>query len=177
VRRVQEELAAAPVAGALVPVALGRVCVPVVRVADGADLDAGRLADLEWAGREALVELGTLRVALGPVTAGPGSVRLSITPWDGLLELRHELRVATRRVLGGRPWLRELTPYRPHASVAHARADVPAAALAPVLERLRELPPVRTRVRRVSLVNVTRLGRRTRWYDVASVPLGPRHGF
>lgn len=177
VRRVQDALAASPAAAALAPVAPGRVCVPLLRVADGTDLDPDVLADLDWAAREALVDAGPLRVTLGPVTAGPGSVRLSITPWDGLLELHHALRVATRHVLGGRPWLRELTPYRPHASVAHARTDLAAEVLAPTLERLRALPLVRTKVRRVTLVRVTRIGRRTRWHDTASVPLGPTRSF
>jgi hypothetical protein len=177
VHRVQEGLAASPAASALAPVAPDRVCVPLLRVADGTDLDDDVLADLDWAAREALVEADPLRVTLGPVTAGPGSVRLSVTPWDGLLELHHALRVATKDVLGGRPWLRELTPYRPHVSVAHARADVPAEVLGPTLERLRRLPLVRSRVRRVTLVRVTRIGRRTRWYDAASVPLGPARSF
>lgn len=177
VGRVQAELAASAAAPALTLVDRERVCVPLLRVADAGDLDAAVLADLEWAGRQACAERTPLRLVLGPATAAPGSVRLTVAPWDGLLAIHHGLRAATRRVLGPRPWLRELTPYRPHVSVAHVRADLPAATLAPVLERLRVLAPVRLRVRRVSLVRVTRLGPATEWHDAASVPIGPVRSF
>ena len=173
VRRVQEAVNGSTAGPALEPVAVERVCVPLVRVGEeGLDL-----AELEWAGRQRCAEGAPLRLALGPATLGPGSVRLSVAPWDGLLALRHAMRVATRSVVGPRPWLRELTPYRPHASVAHARGDVAASELLPALERLRGLPPVRLRVRRVCLVRVTRLGAATDWHDVASVPLGPVRSF
>jgi 2'-5' RNA ligase len=79
-------------------------------------------------------------------------------------------------VVGLRPWLRELTPYRPHVTVAYCRpgTDLPADRLRPVLDSLRRLPPVRLRVRRVSLVRVAPGGGRGEWHTVSSVPLGAR---
>jgi hypothetical protein len=175
VRRIQGELAAAA-GDALEPVAVDRLNLPLVRVGGPAEADGDRLRAIEWAGRQFCVTGQALRLAIGPATGAPGGVRLSAAPWDPLVELRHGLRRATREVVGLRPWLRELTPYRPHLTVAYCRpgTDLPADGLRPVLEQLRRLPPVRLRVRRVSLVRVTARADGTDWHTVSSVPLGPR---
>jgi hypothetical protein len=79
-----------------------------------------------------------------------------VSPWDELLELRNGLRRATREVLGLRPWLRELIPFRPHVPIAYATAELDAEPLRERLAGLVEHRPVALRIRRLSLLRISR---------------------
>ncbi len=133
--RVQRELAASEVGPAFEPVPVDRLNLPLVRVGGPAEAAGDALAAIEWAARQFCLTREALRLAVGPVFGAPGGVRLSVTPWDAVSDLRHGLRLATRESTALRPWLRELTPYRPHLTVAYATADVDAARVRPVLDR------------------------------------------
>lgn len=176
VRRIHGDLAAAEIGAAFEPVPFDRLNLPLVRLGGQAEADGDRLGAIEWAARNFCLTGQALRLAIGPAVGAPGGIRLSVAPWDALTELHHGLRLATREVVGLRPWLRELTPYRPHVTLAYCRpeTDLPAAALRPLLEQWRRLPPVRLRVRRVTLVRVAARAGGIDWHTVSSLPLGVR---
>ena len=155
-----------------------RVCLPLLRIGAAEDLDADELHRVEWHARQWAGEQAQFRIQLGPPQLGPGGVRLSVTPWADLARTRKALRGTTRDVLGLRgPWLRERIPYRPHVPIAYATGPTPAAALR---ERLAGMPahhPIVLRVRRLTLLRITRGPAGTAWYTVADMALGSRAGF
>lgn len=155
-----------------------RVWLPLLRIGAAEDLTAEELAGVEWQARQWAGEQVQFRISLGPPQLGPGGVRLSVTPWTDLMRTRRALRGSTREVLGLRgPWLRELIPYRPHVPLAYATAPTPAA---PIRARLAGMPahrPITLRVRRLTLLRLTRGAAGTAWYTVADMALGSRAGF
>jgi len=155
-----------------------RVWLPLLRIGAAEDLTAEELSRVEWHTRQWAGEQAQFRISLGPPQLGPGGVRLSVTPWADLIRTRRALRGTTREVVGLRgPWLRELIPYRPHVPLAYATAPTPAA---PIRARLAGMPPHRPiplRVRRLTLLRLTRGARGTAWYTVADMALGSRAGF
>lgn len=165
----------------LQPVPADRVYLPLLRIGAEEDLRDGELDQIEWLVRSWAGEQAQFRINLGPPAGGPGSVRLSVAPWEPVLEMRHALRRCTRQVLGLRPWLRELTPYRPHVPLAYCTAPpsapLPADRIRGRLAALADLHPVRLRIRRISLVRITRSAGSARWYTVADTALGSRSGF
>jgi 2'-5' RNA ligase len=92
-------------------------------------------------------------------------------------EVRHGLRRVTREVLGLRPWLRERTPFRPHVPIAYAREQLAAEPVRARLADLSRIRPVALRIRRLSLLRITRTRSNTSWYTVADMALGPRSVF
>lgn len=155
-----------------------RVWLPLLRIGAAEDLTDHELARIEWHARQWAGEQAQYRLQLGPPQLGPGGVRLSVTPWTDLLRTRKALRGTTREVVGLRgPWLRERVPYRPHVPLAYASAPTPAA---PLRERLAGMPahrPIPLRVRRLTLLRITRGAAGTAWYTVADMALGSRSGF
>jgi hypothetical protein len=155
-----------------------RVHLPLLRVGAAEDLTDGELLQVERRAREWAGEQVQFRVSLGPPQLGPGGVRLSATPWTDLIRTRKALRTTTRDVIGLRgPWLRELIPFRPHVPVAYATGPTPAAG---IRERLAAMPahrPILLRVRRLTLVRLTRGPAGPSWYNVADMALGSRAGF
>jgi 2'-5' RNA ligase len=180
------EYALAPLLGAcaaaltgcgLVPVPPDRVHLPLLRIGAADDLTAAQLERIEWAVREWAGEQHQFRLRVGPPTLGPGGVRLCAGPWEELLELRHGLRRATREVLGLRPWLRELIPFRPHVPIAYATAELGAAPLRARLAEVAAHRPVALRIRRLSLLRISRSAGDTSWFTTADVTLGRRTTF
>lgn len=176
----------------LVQVPPDRVHLPLLRIGAADDLTAAALARIEWTVREWAGEQHQFRIRLGPPVLGPGGVRLCVSPWEELLDLRHGLRRATRDVLGLRPWLRELIPFRPHVPIAYAMADLAAAPLRERLAEAAEHRPVTLRIRRLNLLRISRNAsdcdeqrapRATRsaggasWFTTADVTLGRRTTF
>jgi len=155
-----------------------RMYLPLLRIGAAEDLAEGELARVEWKCRDWAAEEEQFKVHLGPPQLGPGGVRLSISPWTDLIATRHSLRRTTREVLGLRgPWLRERVAYRPHVPIAYATGPTPAAE---IRERLAGMPahrPVTLRVRRVTLLRLTRGPAGTRWFTAADMALGSRAGF
>jgi hypothetical protein len=155
-----------------------RVWLPLLRIGAAEDLTAAELSGVAWHTRQWAAEQAQFRVQLGPPQLGPGGVRLSVTPWTDLLRTRRAVRATTREVVGLRgPWLRELIPYRPHVPLAYATCPTPAA---PLRARLAGMPahrPVALRVRRLTLLRLTRGAGGTGWYTLADMALGSRAGF
>jgi 2'-5' RNA ligase len=98
-----------------------------------------------------------LMLTIGPLAGSQGAIRFSVAPWSPLLTLHRELVAATHAVIGDQ-CVMDTSQFRPHLSIAYANAEVPIASLVPVLERLRELPPVTTVVPSVALVELRREG-------------------
>jgi 2'-5' RNA ligase len=111
-------------------------------------------------------------LAVGPLAGSRGAIRFSISPWDGLIDIRQRLHAeATDIVDGGRP-PRRVDTFRPHISIAYCDRDLP---LAPVLQAmvpLRRLAPVKVLVHTINLVVLRREGRAYRWRVQTRVPLG-----
>lgn len=169
--------AAALTGSGLVQVPPDRVHLPLLRIGAVDDLTAAQLDRIEWATREWAGEQHQFRLGVGPPALGPGGVRLCVSPWDELLELRNGLRRATRDVLGLRPWLRELIPFRPHVPIAYAPVELDAAPLRERLAGLAEHRPVALRIRRLSLLRISRAASGVSWFTSADVTLGPRTTF
>lgn len=62
----------------------------------------------------------------------------------------------------------------PPPAICRPGLELPADRLRPVLDRLAGLPPVRLRVRRVSLVRIAPGADGPGWHTVAGLPLGVR---
>jgi hypothetical protein len=154
-----------------------RVHLPLLRIGAAEEVGAAELHRIEWAARDWAPDQHQFRVAVGPPALGPGGVRLCVSPWDELLPLRHGLRRATRDVLGLRPWLRELIPFRPHVPVAYAGTELAAAVLRDRLADLAEHRPISLRVRRLTLLRITRAAAGPSWFTVADMALGKRTAF
>lgn len=155
-----------------------RVCLPLLRIGAAEDLASGELPRIEHQAREWASEQAQFRIHVGPPQLGPGGVRLSVTPWAEPARTRKALRITTREVIGLRgPWLRELIPYRPHVPIAYATAPTPAAAVRARLAGMPEHRPVTLRVRRLTLLRLTRGPGGAAWFTVADMALGSRAGF
>jgi hypothetical protein len=155
-----------------------RVCLPLLRIGAAEDVDPDELRRIEWQARQWAGDQLQFRIQVGPPQLGPGGVRLSVTPWADLLRTRKALRGTTREVVGLRgPWLRELIPYRPHVPIAYATAPTPAADIRARLAGLPPHRPVMLRVRRLTLLRLTRNAGGTAWYTIADTALGSRAGF
>jgi hypothetical protein len=155
-----------------------RVCLPLLRIGAVDDLAPAELPEIEHRARQWAGEQMQFRVNVGPPQLGPGGVRLSVTPWSDLARTRRELRVTTRQVVGLRgPWLRELVPYRPHVPIAYATGPTPAADLRARLAGMPIHRPITLRVRRLTLLRLTRGPAGPAWYTVADMALGSRAGF
>ncbi|WP_184695278.1 hypothetical protein [Saccharothrix tamanrassetensis] len=63
--------------------------------------------------------------------------------------------------------------FRPHLSIAYANTDVVVRLLLPMIDELRERPPVTAAVSEVALVELRREGTIYRFDKLMSVPLGP----
>jgi hypothetical protein len=155
-----------------------RVCLPLLRIGAAEDLGPDELAQVEHRARQWAGEQAQFRVDVGPPQLGPGGVRLSVTPWTDLIRTRKGLRVTTRQVVGLRgPWLRELVAFRPHVPIAYATAPTPAADLRARLAAMPTHRPITLRVRRLTLLRLTRGPAGAAWFTVADMALGSRAGF
>jgi 2'-5' RNA ligase len=107
----------------------------------------------------------TLRV--GPLAGSSGAIRLTVTPWEPLLELRelvndvtssHGLPAAGRR-------------FRPHVGIAYCNSDAAAKRIIERVAGLRDLPPVEVPVIDLRLVRLYRDCRSYQWDLVRTIPL------
>ncbi len=113
-------------------------------------------------------------LAIGPLAGSRGAIRFSVTPWDGLVEIRRRLHAAASDALnGGRP-AGHVDSFRPHVSIAYCDRDLPAAPVVQAVAPLRRLAPVTVHVRALNLVVLRREGRAYHWHVHTTVPLnGP----
>jgi 2'-5' RNA ligase len=123
------------------------------------------------AAREACTAFPAMRLAIGPPAGSPGSIRFSVAPWEGLVDLHGRLRRAAASVLEG--WPSEGNRlFRPHVSFAYSNRMEPAAPTIDAVASLRSTPPVGIMIRSVQLVILRRAGRGYRWDTVVSLNLG-----
>ncbi|MEU8894823.1 2'-5' RNA ligase family protein [Nocardia sp. NPDC048505] len=127
-----------------------------------------RIAD---AGRRAAKAIRPFRLSVGPATGSRSALRLSVTPWEQLLDLHGRLRTATAdHCAPGR--LAETSTVRPHLGIGYLNQEQDARQLVSDVGALRGLLPATVRVQRIQLVEVWRAGRAYRWHEHASIPLG-----
>ncbi|NNH71520.1 2'-5' RNA ligase family protein [Nocardia uniformis] len=122
---------------------------------------------------EKLTDIDPFELHIGPITGSRSAIRLSVAPWDPLLDLHRVLRECAARVLPGIR-LSETSSFRPHMGIGYLNRRQGAADLIAEVSRLRDLPPVPVLVRQVHLVELWRAGHRYRWSDRAVVPLRDR---
>lgn len=104
-----------------------------------------------------------------PLAGSRGAVRLSLGPWEPLLQLRHTLAEAGSDV--GLAPKKPTSAFRPHLSLAYNNRRRPAAPVVEAVSGLRALPAVELSVGTVQLVELRREGRTYRWDVRESLPL------
>jgi len=113
-------------------------------------------------------------LAIGPLAGSRGAIRFSVTPWDGLVEIRRRLHAAASDALHGGGPAGHVDFFRPHVSIAYCDRDLPAAPVVQAVAPLRSLAPVTVHVRALNLVVLRREGRAYHWHVHTTVPLnGP----
>ncbi|MFD5538095.1 2'-5' RNA ligase family protein [Streptomyces sp. NPDC127079] len=105
-----------------------------------------------------------------PLAGSRGAVRLSLGPWEPLLQLHHALAEAGSSA--GLAPKKPTSAFRPHLSLAYNNRRRPAAPVVEAVSTLRALPAVELSVPAVQLVELRREGRTYRWNVRKSVPLG-----
>ncbi|MFC4044434.1 2'-5' RNA ligase family protein [Dactylosporangium siamense] len=106
------------------------------------------------------------------LAGSPGAVRLTVSPWEPVLELHRRLIAATS---AGQT--NDAMAFRPHIGVAYCNSNELAGPLITKVDPLRELPTVDLCTVSAELVLLRREGAAYRWSTCASVPLGgQRHG-
>jgi 2'-5' RNA ligase len=134
------------------------------------EIGPGEVSALGDAAVEAVADLPTLRLSLGPVRTTNSAVVLEARPTDRLSAVRDRLRRAIAEVRGP-----EQVPgpveFRPHVSLAYVNRDCDASdALDPLLGV--PMLMVQVTVTKVTLAAVTRGNRAYRWEVATEVPLG-----
>ncbi|MEU0559401.1 2'-5' RNA ligase family protein [Dactylosporangium sp. NPDC006015] len=120
----------------------------------------GRATDL-------CTSLRPFTLTAGPLAGSPGAVRLTVTPWEPVLELNRQLVAA-----GSASCLNDEAAFRPHIGVAYCNSNESAKSLIARVEPLRGLPTVSVTTMSAELVLLRREGSTYRWSTCASVPLG-----
>lgn len=105
-----------------------------------------------------------------PLAGSRGAVRLSLGPWEPLLQLHHALAKAGAGV--GLAPKKPTSAFRPHLSLAYNNRRRPAAPVVEAVSRLHALPAVELPVSAVQLVELRREGRTYLWDTRKSLPLG-----
>jgi 2'-5' RNA ligase len=150
------------------PVPMDLLHLTLVRVAAVSDLDAKHLADICTAAREPIGRLAPIRLSVGPLAGSAGAVRFSVTPWEGLFQLRRSLTEA--RLSAPNPPRDK--GFRPHVSIAYNRRRRPAEPVTRAVGQLRHLPVVDITITAAELVELRRDGRAYRWNRVDRMKLG-----
>ncbi len=109
---------------------------------------------------EALVP-SAFAVRAMPLAGSRGAVRLSLGPWEPLLQLHYAL-AKTGSNAGLAP-KKPTSAFRPHLSLAYNNRQRPAAPVVDAVSELRMLPAVELSVAAVQLVELRREGRTYRW--------------
>lgn len=165
--RCQEELAH----DGLDPVPLDALHLTLLNIGRTDEVAEQALTRIVESGRAAMAEVEAFNLDVGPLTGSRSALRFSVTPWDQLLDLHHQLRSAAA---DHRPpdRLAETAEFRPHLGVGYINRQQSTQQLVKDVSALRGLPPVTVRIAQVHLVELRRAGREYRWRDVAVVPLG-----
>lgn len=116
--------------------------------------------------RRLLAPVSAIPVTLGRVFYHPEAITLPVEPLHALNPVLDAVRAASESV--GCSGHTDTNPWRPHISVAYSNGIGPAA---PIIAAFgRSLPAIQVRIRSVSLVAQTQVGRTWQWRLVADVP-------
>ncbi|MEV0249509.1 2'-5' RNA ligase family protein [Nocardia sp. NPDC050712] len=152
------------------PAPLAGLHLPVLHVGRADEVSDEQVTAIAEAGRRAAAAVRPFRLSVGPLTGSRSALRLSVTPWDPLLDLHQRLRAATAPHQPAEP--AETADFRPHLGVGYFNRQLDPQGLLAAVGPLRALPPVTVRVQQIQLVELRRVGREYQWRDRAVVPLG-----
>lgn len=131
------------------------------------ELRAAEIEPLVAGVADRVSQIPRFRIQLIPLAGSPGAVRLSVAPWQPLMDLVQALDVE--------PSTQDLTPhsvFRPHVGVAYsAKVQQPGLIQAAVRLATEELPPVEVEIKRLSFVAMRRAGGWYEWNELKSVPI------
>ncbi len=132
------------------------------------EIGASEVKQLLWDVAERVSEMPSFRVRLIPLAGSPGAVRLSVAPWEPLMNLFHSVSFDT--IAEGDPKPKDV--FRPHVGVAYSAAQQqPKLIQASAQRAAEELDPVDVEVKRLSLVAMRRVAGWYEWTEVGSAPL------
>jgi hypothetical protein len=109
-------------------------------------------------------------MTLGPVEADPECTSLLITPWAPVMQVRDAIRAGIGDVWGDTP--ENADGFRPHVSIAHHNAPVPAEVVRERVAPLREATPVTIPIVSAQLIRLNRDEKVYVWDVVRDLPLG-----
>ncbi|MFG2794609.1 2'-5' RNA ligase family protein [Streptomyces sp. NPDC048419] len=141
------------------PVPTGGLHITLTRVGTPGLIMPGQLDSLA---RDAEVLMpSAFSISAMPLAGSRGAVRLSLGPWEPLLQLHHALAKAGSNV--GLAPKKSTSAFRPHLSLAYNNRRRPSAPVVQAVSELRALSAVDLRVSAVQLVELRRAGRTYRW--------------
>ncbi|MFB8242436.1 2'-5' RNA ligase family protein [Kitasatospora purpeofusca] len=145
----------------------GGLHITILRIGDTTSVPTRTVDAL--ADRVRALRLPRLALSAHPLAGSRGAVRLSVTPWTGLVHLHQQLTTVGRAldVPGGTSTGR----WRPHLGIGYNPSDRPARPLIDAVEPLRTLAPVPIDVGALDLVELRRGAREYRWQTVQRVSL------
>ncbi|MFI5499110.1 2'-5' RNA ligase family protein [Nocardia asteroides] len=159
---------------ALDPVPLDGLHITLTGIGSTTTVTDAQIDNLIPRAQERLSDLHPFDLTLGPLTGSRSAVRLSVSPWDPLLELHELLVTSTSESVPSfaHTAASRRDRFRPHLGIAYNNTDRPAADLIEAVAALRSTDPVTVRVDRVDLVVLRREGHSYRSNSRAVVPLG-----
>lgn len=148
------------------PVRAGWRHVTLARVGSPA-VDGAQFRGLSETAQGLLPGAFTLRAT--PLAGSRGAVRLTLSPWEPLVELHGALVSASASA--GLPTGKPTAYFRPHLSLAYNNRQRDAAPVIETVASLRRLTPIDLHVANVQLVELYRHGTEYRWEVLQSLPL------
>lgn len=117
---------------------------------------------------ERVSEIPRFRLRLIPLSGSPGAVRLSVAPWEPLMELFHAVSVGAI----GKGSRKPEALFRPHIGVAYSAAQQhPESIQAAARRAAEELPAVEVEIDRLSFVAMRRAISWYEWAELGSATL------
>ena len=154
------------------PIPLRWLHLSLAEVGYVADVPRAVAHECALAAREAVAQMHSLSLTIGPVTMMPGAVVLDVRAPD-LVELHHRLLTAVASTLPRPPVQR---PFTPHISVAYVRRDCTSEdVLDAATMQHQDLPAgshASTELAEIALVEVVRDQRHYRWTSRHRLSLG-----
>jgi len=150
------------------PVPLGGLHLTLARIGWADQVTDDQLQAASNRAHELCRETVPFILSAGPLAGSSGAVRFSVTPWEPLTRLHHELSNPT--AVAGR------SAFRPHIGIAYCNQAVPAGPLIAAIRSLRRLAPVDVPVSYIDLVRLHREHRAYAWSLYDRIPLSRASG-
>ncbi|WP_328435868.1 2'-5' RNA ligase family protein [Nocardia puris] len=145
--------------------------VTLVKVGAADDITDPELPQFVAAAEQRLAGLASFSVEVGPLAGSRSAIRLSVTPWERLVDLHERLRMSVISVRPT-PAPKPTSRFRPHLGIAYNNQRRPAAPVIEMVAALRDIGPVSVSVDRVKLVRLWRTDHQYRWEECAAIALG-----